>query len=309
MIKVNFKMINIFSYVIYILKITLLSRPKLFWWKLKKDNPFYISEKQNFGDLLGPYIINKLCKKEPLYFSPLSRLSKFYKHSMMVGSIIGYSNNKTIVWGSGIISSDQVLKGGKFLAVRGPRTLKRILELGFKPPKVIGDPALLLPCLYDPRAHIKKKYSLGIIPHYVDYNTIYSEYKTNNKYNIINLMTNNVEFVIDEILKCDFILSSSLHGIICAHAYGIPAIWWQYSAKLAGDNVKFFDYFESVQMFDFKKHVGNSTIDLKESDFISSQPSPDIILKLQKNLLSVFPYKIKKENILFENGYYSIKKK
>jgi hypothetical protein len=37
-------------------------------------------------------------------------------------------------------------------------------------------------------------------------------------------------------------VSSSLHGIIVAHAFGIPAAWLRWSDKLSGDGVKFRDH-------------------------------------------------------------------
>jgi hypothetical protein len=42
------------------------------------------------------------------------------------------------------------------------------------------------------------------------------------------------------------ILSSSLHGLIIANAFGRPAGWVRLSEALFGDDVKFQDYYASV---------------------------------------------------------------
>jgi hypothetical protein len=39
--------------------------------------------------------------------------------------------------------------------------------------------------------------------------------------------------------------SSSLHGVIVSHAFGVPSIWMASSKPLHGDGVKFDDYFAS----------------------------------------------------------------
>jgi pyruvyltransferase len=53
--------------------------------------------------------------------------------------------------------------------------------------------------------------------------------------------------VIDQILQCEKIVSSSLHGLILADAYRVPAYWLQVGERQSGDQFKYEDYFGSVQ--------------------------------------------------------------
>ena len=58
-----------------------------------------------------------------------------------------------------------------------------------------------------------------------------------------------IEEFIDELNQCEKILTTSLHGLIVSHAYGIPAEWCQITGSdtnLAGDGTKFHDYMLSV---------------------------------------------------------------
>ena len=201
------------------------------WWLGNKNG------QGNFGDILTPSLLN--------YFGiPHTFVSHFSQaEAICVGSIARRAGSGVKVLGSGIISKrDRVVPNADWKFVRGPFTRRQVLKFGGSCPEVYGDPALLLPLLV---ASSDKNYEVGIVPHNVDYNYVKEKY---NKSNIIGLGTRNYKNVVDKITQCKQIISSSLHGIICAHAYGIPAAWVKPNQKLKGDNVKFEDYFASVDI-------------------------------------------------------------
>lgn len=263
------------------------NRPKIYWWSLTTDDG---KHKENFGDFLNPYIVEKLTGKKPMLFYPKSKFSFFFKHALMIGSVINKSNSNSIVWGSGIINKNDKIKGGKFIAVRGPRTAQRLKELSLKAPNVYGDPALLLPLIYEEKR--ENIYKIGVIPHFFDFEELNALDYNKSEVLFIDLLNSDVEFVIDQILSCEKIISTSLHGLIVAHAYQIPAMWWKYS-KLNGDDVKFYDYFESVLINIERDYQGFSLDEIiKINDYCL--PKIDVINEIQKELLSVFPYKLVK---------------
>lgn len=63
--------------------------------------------------------------------------------------------------------------------------------------------------------------------------------------NIARSTSQEVEEFIDELTSCESIFSSSLHGVIVAQAYGIPAQWItvKNSPIHSEQNFKFEDYF------------------------------------------------------------------
>jgi pyruvyltransferase len=134
-----------------------------------------------------------------------------------------------------------------FLAVRGPMTRACILENnpGLNVPEIYGDPALLLPFIYIPEK-IEKKYKIGIIPHYADKKFMEDHQSGIDRFegnNIVIDIQGGWKDVIEKVLQCEIIMSSSLHGIIVAEAYGIPAIWAQWTKNIIGGQWKFQDYF------------------------------------------------------------------
>lgn len=271
-----------------------MGRLNLYWWSKSKLN---LNESENFGDLLSKYIVQKISGKEVKWFNPNKKRLITPKHYLAIGSIITVATKKSIVWGSGIISKTDEVKNATFLAVRGPKTRQHLLKQNYSVPEVYGDPAILLPNFYNPK--IEKRYNLGIIPHYVD-NSIFEKKELLNKnISLINFLTNNIENTVDEIIECDKILSSSLHGVIVAHSYGIPALWIKFSDNLYGDDIKFYDYFNSVGL-DYPEPIiiPKSKLNNKDINIIFEHcsnialPKPEVINKLSLGLLNVCPFAI-----------------
>ncbi len=265
---------------------------RLFWWseiKIQKK------QKENYGDLLGKYLVEKISGKRVEFTWPKKWSYKDLKSPVYVtvGSILTHVNHKCIVWGSGIISRSLPGKNAKFLAVRGPQTRSFLVEKGYAVPEIYGDPALLLPNFYLPK--LEKQYKLGVIPHYNDYKLIKDRFGDREDLLLIDLMTNDIEATTDEILSCERIISSSLHGIIVSHAYGIPAVWQKFSENVFGDDIKYRDYMESVALPFYAPEVSLSSYLPKEVDELFNKypalPQKEKLKDLKEGLMQVCPFK------------------
>lgn len=218
------------------------------WWS-KAPQP------GNFGDILTPLIIENLFDHKCVFAQIQSRTPTL----LGVGSIISKAVSNTVVWGSGMMKlKDPLKRDATYLAVRGPITHESLIEQHANCPPVFGDPALLMPKIYKP-TNVNKKYEYGLFAHYVDHAAVSKWYGTDPQILVINPLHANPLHVIDLVCQCKRIISSSLHGVIIAHAYGIPAVWARHSDKLDGDGTKFKDYFYSVKLIpecvDFKERI------------------------------------------------------
>lgn len=197
----------------------------------------------NFGDGLNPYFISQISGMKVHLVSPDSDV----KHYIVIGSTVEMANRNSIIWGAGYIAENRIFteKPLKVCAVRGPKTRELLLEQGVDCPEVYGDPALLLPKIYFPK--VKKKYKLGVIPHYIDKDKIPNNLMYNSEIKIIDIKRCNPLDLIKDIMSCEKIASSSLHGMIVSDAYAVPSIWIEFSDNVVGNGFKFHDYFLSVK--------------------------------------------------------------
>lgn len=196
----------------------------------------------NVGDTLTPYILMHFVKDVDFVQVREQEAGKL----IVVGSIMRVIKPGDTILGAGVMrETDEFPQAAacKFLAVRGKLSRKILQRHGGKVPAVYGDPAILLPLMYKP--DVKKTHKVGIIPHFVDKREVTKEKALElagtEDYKLIDIFLPWEQFV-DEVLTCEKVISSSLHGIVIAEAYGIPAAWVVLSNRVIGDGFKFRDY-------------------------------------------------------------------
>jgi len=174
----------------------------------------------NFGDLIGPLIVNKILERKAVFNN---KRPVFSKRLLTVGSILHFAKNGDTIWGSGrngkISYELHKFRELDVRAVRGPLTREFLHQKEINCPEVYGDPALLLPTFFE-ELHIKsknKKYNLTIIPNLNDLD-LFEKYTQD----VIN-PCDNLYSIIERIAKSEFVVGSSLHAIVVAESLGIPA--------------------------------------------------------------------------------------
>ena len=105
---------------------------------------------------------------------------------------------------------------------------------------------------------------------------------------------------IDEINKCEYIISSSLHGVIMGIVYGKKTIFTQLSDKVIGNLFKFQDFFDSLDIkynvinWDSNELLNNViTIDTKKLENIGN------------NIINVCPFIDKDKKLVFISKWFN----
>ena len=272
----------------------------------------YFSGTPNFGDALNRDVFHKL------FDIDVVKSNTEYCDIVAIGSLLqGFVFNasnwtsvfdkyllpRMFVWGAGFMrnpeyDNEQLLRCIDVCAVRGYLTLDRLIKITGKPLEgvVIADPGLLASRLFN-TASVEKKYTLGIIPHYVDEdNPLLNKIRVNNS--VLLDIKQPPEIFMMRLAECENAISSAMHGLIAADSLGIPNVRMILSDKIGGGDYKFNDYYSA---FGIKEH---DRIDLNQQEFSDrDMPSiganykicPQKVGELQDALIASFPYKKKPE--------------
>jgi len=195
----------------------------------------------NFGDDLSSEIVRLITGKNPKNVNQSFRNPQNETIYMAIGSIMGWADNNTEVWGAGFINNvgSIVAPPKKIHAVRGMLTRNILRIKGIECPQIYGDPALLMPRFYNPM--LKKKYKLSIIPHHIDRVLIPKLKEQYPDAHFIDV-TGGIYQFIDEVIQSEHVISSALHGLIIADAYDVSNQHKAFSNKVLGNGFKFRDY-------------------------------------------------------------------
>lgn len=189
----------------------------VYWWKPR-------SGENNAGDHLSKVIVQQMLSlKDKEILDKKDKKNKL----MAIGSVMHFAKDKDTVWGTGVNGKiEHSLLNFKTLdvrSVRGPLTREILQKKGIDVPEIYGDPGLLLPLFFSKNALLNFEQPANdfiIIPHMNEDLTVYEKYKDN----VCTPRKGALEFTRD-IVNSKFVISGSLHGVIIAEAYGIPAIY------------------------------------------------------------------------------------
>lgn len=275
------------------------------------------SGKKNFGDESSFFIVRRLLDNYVLKVISNHRLkfmfqNRFHLSAILVqpvfrkktklfaiGSILGPKvNNRDVIWGSGFIAQNEMLNAETkeliVLAVRGKYSLRKLKDIKtIKPHEVaLGDPGILISQFVSAKKKCDPK--IVVIPHYMhqkrweELNVI-----SKSQYDVVNVRED-VEKVAERISAASVVISSSLHGIVFAHSYSIPAIRMAFDGEpLKGGDFKFDDYmsiFESdVCLPTF--FIGSDQKDLNIDKILLKHfpisPVPKRVTEIQDRLITV----------------------
>ena len=223
------------------------------------------------GDMLNKDMLDELYGIEILH------ANKYHKDAICIGSGLSSAlicDNESFfskeylyrkikrgpfyVWGTGFMNyapkPDNRFKYNdvRVLSLRGELTKKRVEAILNRRLNIpLGDGGLLAEKWI---GHIEKKHNIGIIPHFKEQdapvvNQMLSYYKDSV---LINLK-DDAKKVCKSIAECEYILSSSLHGLIVSDSFHIPnlhVLFYNYGEKMMGDGYKFSDYYSSYNIDD-----------------------------------------------------------
>lgn len=252
-------------------------RDKIYWWSPKRRLFGLLSGGENFGDLLGPYIVEHMLNLRHKSVDQISVAGKL----LSIGSVMHFANSGDVVWGSGIngkISLDELnFDSLDIRAVRGPETASILRGRGLSVPEIYGDPGVLT-SIFWPRNISPVSGKVVYIPHFRE-----SEEEISAKGVSILHPRLPVDVFIDKLQEAEKVITTSLHGYILAESYGIPAVLLE---NTSGEtDFKYRDYFLGTGR--------NIPILLNSLDEAMDVDGVEVDLgNVQKALIDSFPYDI-----------------
>lgn len=254
---------------------------------------FYFDGFVNFGDRITHDIVAHISGR-PVLASPPENADLFALGSIMRFVAKATRNPHPVmapaVWGAGIMGlsgPDVRVENIHFAAVRGPLT-QTLLDL---PQVAIGDPGLLITDVVPPAA---KTSAIGILCHVTDTPAadVVDSLTADGRFSFIEVGTEDHLRTVREISACAHVISSSLHGLIVADAYGVPNSWMVNSRIHNAAAFKFHDYALSVRRLLNRPFRLDEVQPLADAGAFATSPPAylDEVEALKSTLRASFPH-------------------
>mgnify|MGYP003624839558 CR=1 FL=1 len=256
-------------------KIDQLAKKLAYFWQPKTNEP-------NIGDYLALDTVQQMLHLENRFV--LDKINKKNK-LLSIGSVLHFAQNNDVVWGTGR-NGKVAEKLHKFTsldvrAVRGPLTREYLASKNITCPEIYGDPAILTPLFYPELMMCPDGPSQEfiIVPQLNDDMSFYNGYEEL----LVSPRMYPGEFI-KALLKGKTIISSSLHGVILAEAYGRNAIFLDSGS--GETQFKYDDYYQGTGRTTY-----HTVKNIEQAKTLTSKPIPDLLTR-QRRLIESFPYEL-----------------
>jgi pyruvyltransferase len=204
----------------------------VFYWQpprsLRRPFPWH-----NVGDRLALDLVQRILARRGL---TLAQYTGGARRVLTVGSVLHFASDGDVVWGTGVNAKAQAgpLKARRLdvRAVRGPLTASRLEELGIDVPAVYGDPGILVSRIFPHER--KPRWDYVVVPHFRERWWRFFPHPTLSP-------AQAPEPFLRKLVRARRVISSSLHGLVLAESYGIPAVWLENRSGEAP--FKYHDYY------------------------------------------------------------------
>ena len=165
---------------------------------------------------MGPRVVDEMLNRHG--FDNAQGASK--RRLVSIGSVMHLARDGDVIWGSGVngkhMNDELPFSKVDIRAVRGPLTRNLLMKRGHSVPAVFGDPGLLVGALWPVLKNEEKRFKLTVVPNLNDI----SSYE--NTEGVLDPRSDLGE-CLTRIAQSEYVVGSSLHGIIVAESLGIPA--------------------------------------------------------------------------------------
>lgn len=256
---------------------------------MKELKLYWSRSKPNFGDAMSPMICERLAGCKVVYASR-RRCDLVAQGSLLHRFRERFFHRRIHVWGTGFIEACPARHSRFYYdAVRGRHSAALI-----QGPTIgtFGDPGLLADVLWPELKKTAKRHRVGLMPHYEDR----ADPRTQTLANALRGCTvidvfGDVTEVLRQIASCECVLSSSLHGLIVADAFGVPNAWIKLSQKIRGDDFKFRDYYSVFGLDARINALAPEQIDDKAVERIIAAHDRPELERVKQQLIEAFPFR------------------
>lgn len=205
----------------------------------------------NFGDKITPLLLRHA--GIPVAWSPPEQADL-----IGAGSILEKvpARFRGTLWTAGFMheSSRAYLPQAHVLGLRGKLSLARLEPASDT--IILGDAGLLVAEL---TGGVRKKHKLGVVPHFVDNDDpmVRALADSSSEVRVIDICAETFE-VMHAVAECEYIVSSSLHGLVLADSFAIPNRWVELNRgleRVTGSGFKFRDYYSVFGMAPEPMHL------------------------------------------------------